>query len=253
MLRSILAAGFAVLLPLSVAAAPAPDPDQQVKDIIDRAIAKQGGTANLERYRASTYSFTATYPSVSPSAVMSGTIQIQDSDKHVLKGKTVIAGETIDSTFYVVNGTKAWTSSNGIVQEENKANVAQFREILHADYLCNLKGLSEPGVKLASLGESNIGGKKAVGIKVSSPGFRDVCLYFDKASALLLERTLQYKEPSTDKLTVEKTSFSKYEDVSGRMVATRHVLSHDGVEIAISELTQITFAEKLPDDTFKKP
>src|SRR5438445_725224 len=75
--------------------------------------------------------------------------------------------------------------------------------------------VKEKGVELSSLAETKVDGKPAVGVVVKSKGHRDVKLYFDKASGLLVKREHPVVDPSTGKEVVQEVLFRDYQDKDG--------------------------------------
>ena len=146
-----------------------------------------------------------------------------------LPGLVASAVALFSLTYALIEGhDKGWTSYNGNVTDMSKEEVADFLEVLYASAVADLHGLTGPGVQLTALGESKVGGKPAVGVRVSSKDHRDISLYFDKATGLLLKKTLRRKEPGVPAEFTEETLYEDYKNVSGLMFPFHVSETRDG-------------------------
>jgi hypothetical protein len=104
------------------------------------------------------------------------------------------------------------------------------------------------------LPEAKVGDRAAVGVKVSSAGHRDVDLYFDKMSGLLVKSETRVKAEEMDgKEVSQETVFTEFKEIDGAKVATKFVIKRDGKPYVEAELTDLKPAAKLDDKLFAKP
>ena len=88
----------------------------------------------------------------------------------------------------VFNEGKGWLSAAGQVMEMDKETIDEHKAMVHVESVTSLFGLKEgTGYKLSPLGESKVGDTPVVGVQVTKEGKRDVNLYFDKKTHLLLK------------------------------------------------------------------
>jgi hypothetical protein len=226
--------------------------DKVARAIIDRAVAAQGGEANLAKAAASSVKFKGKFHSETGDGDMTGTVQTQDPDRLRFEAKLNIGGGEL-TILQVVNRDKGWFSFNGDPQEFNDDMRAEAREQLHAGRVADLRGVRGPDVTLTTAGEIKVGAKTAEGVRVARKGYRDVNLYFDKDSSLLLKSETRTKDPITGAEFAEAKFYSDYKKVNGLMVAHKVEATRDGKPHAETELTEVTFSDKLPDATFAKP
>ena len=106
--------------------------------------------------------------------------------------------------------------------------------------------------RLAPLGEVNIDKRPARGVWVSSKGHRDVNLYFDKETGLLVKTETRVKDDNDQEVT-EETFLGDYKEVQGTKQATKLTVKRDGELYLESEVTDYRLAEKLDDRVFAKP
>ena len=241
-----------LLPPADPAAARAADADAGVAEVVAKAVKAKGGAANIEKYKAVTSSFTGTLSLPDMKAKMSGTSKDQAPDKSRLDASVSIDG-TDTSIVQIFDGKRGWQGDKDKVQEMNRATADEAREQIYADQLIKLRSLNSPGVRLTALGESKVDNKPAVGVRASSPGHRDVNLFFDKENGLLLKSESTGKDPMTGKEFKAESFFSDYKDVSGLNMPHKVKLLRDGAPLLETQITNITLAESLPDKEFTKP
>jgi hypothetical protein len=248
---------FGVLSALVVATAglvPArAEGDKDVKSIVAKAIEARGGAANLERYKASMSDFKATLVLSGKPVKMTGATKEQVPDKLRIEADVDNDGMKM-KIVQVIAGDKGWQVTNDMLQEMGKDEMAQVREEFHAGQISDLRGLNAPGIKMSPLGDSNVEGKDAVGVKVSEAGYRDVSLFFDKATAQLLKSETQGKDPSTGpgEFKVE-TFYSDYKNVSGVNTPHKVKILRDGKPFMDTEMSSVKLLEKFDDKEFAKP
>jgi hypothetical protein len=250
MLRLALAGALAVRLLAAGPPARAADPDPAA--VIARAIEAKGGAAKLEKYKASTATFKGKFSGFGPVIDTAGTLRTMAPDKLHLVSKSKSGGA--ESTFVqVLNGDKGWWDLNGNPTELDTDMMAEAREQLHAGAVAELRGLTGKGVKLAPLAGAKVGEKNALGVRVACAGHRDVDLYFDKDTGLLLKRETKGKDPTTGAEYAATTLYDDYKEVGGLMLPHKVDERHDGKPYNRLRFTEIKLEEKLPDGAFAKP
>jgi hypothetical protein len=138
----------------------------------------------------------------------------------------------------VLEGDKSWLSINGVVIELDEEMRARLRRARHADRVAGLNALlrdKEKRYTLASLGESQVKGKPAVGVKVSSAGQPDMSLFFDKTTGLLIKTAQRVTESRVDNEALQEWYYSNYQthDPAGPDEA---ILKKAGVGVSGSDL-----------------
>jgi hypothetical protein len=132
--------------------------------------------------------------------------------------------------------------------------LAEQKEEIYAAWVADLVALKEKMFTLSSLGETNVDGKPAVGVKVSSKGHRDINLYFDKETGLLAKSETRVKDEMLGGQEVgQETFYSDYKEVQGVKVAMKAVIKRDGKLYVEADTTEYIPAEKLDDNLFLKP
>ncbi len=99
----------------------------------------------------------------------------------------------------------------------------------------------------------NVDGQPTVGIKISREGHRDVELYFDKSTGLLLKRKQAVLDPASGMEIAQEVIFSNYEDVDGVKHWKKIVAYRGGKKLLEGDVTEIEFLEEIDEAEFAAP
>lgn len=229
------------------------DDQAEVRKVIDRAIKAQGGADKLARNQAVTMKMKGKFYGMSADGVdYSGEFASQQPDRSRMEITVDVMGMEF-KIVRVLNGNKGWTQMMGQTTALDKDAVAEMKEDLYAGRVSRLAGLLGKGFKLEPLGEVKVGERPAVGVKVSHKGHRDINLFFDKKTHLLLKSERPAKDPMSGQEFTQTTLHDGYKDVGGVKVAHKVTILRDGKKYVTGETTEINAQEKLDDSTFAKP
>jgi hypothetical protein len=186
---------------------------------------------------------------------MTGTVSTYGDDK--LKADVEV--EADGQKFRVVNvlaGDKGWTKLGPTdTKDMTKDEIAQGRNEQHAGYLASLTPLvgAAKGYTLATAGELLVNDKAALGVKVSAKGRRDVTLYFDKTTGMLVRFDQTVNDEGSGREVPQETYQSDYKDVQGTKQAYKFVVRRDSKLYLEGEASEITLTETLDSNLFVKP
>src|SRR5262249_3120025 len=102
-----------------------------------------------------------------------------------------------DMTFTIVkvlNGDKGWSKFGEESQEMSKEVLAEEKAQLYANWVATLTPLKDKAFKLSPAGEVKVDGRPAQGVRVSRKGHRDVSLFFDSKTGLLVKTETAVKD-----------------------------------------------------------
>jgi hypothetical protein len=128
-----------------------------------------------------------------------------------------------------------------------------MKEQKYAEDLDRFAFLKERGVELSSLDEIRVEGKPAVGVLVKSKGHRDVKLYFDTASGLLVKREYPLLDPASGKEVLQEVVFRDYQETDGLKHYKKILAFRDGKKVFDAKVIEIEFFDKLDEKVFAKP
>jgi hypothetical protein len=236
---------------VSVTAVFAQDKSQAV---VEKAIEAQGGKAKVAKLRAMRIKVEGTTDLIPGQPKLPFTIEDtwQMPNRYKSSFSFELMGEKVTVT-QVIDGDKGWMHVDGKTQDLPKEAVAEMKEQRYAEDLDRLGFLKEKGIELSLLVEIKIVEKPAIGVLVKSKGHRDVKLYFDKASGLLVKREHRLLEPSSGKEVLQEVIFSNYREKDGLKHYHKIIAFRDGKAAIQGEVREIEFFEKLDDKVFAKP
>jgi hypothetical protein len=105
--------------------------------------------------------------------------------------------------------------------------------------------------KLELIGEAKVSDKPAVGVRVSAKGHKDISLFFDKESGLLVKTQKRTKEAGVE--VDEENFYSDFKEIDGVKLPMTLKILHDGKKFLDAKVTEAKLLEKLDDDVFAKP
>jgi hypothetical protein len=224
------------------------------KAIIEKGIAAVGGAEKLGKNKALTWKAKGKVDLMGNSIEFSGDWSVQPPKQ--MKNQIEIDFNGMKTAIVsVINGDKGWRSFAGNTMELEGDDLAEAKEELYAGRVSTLLALTtEPGFKLASLGESKVGDKTAVGVKVSHEGHRDISLFFDKDSGLLIKNSRRIKDIMAGGQEMDQDTFlSDYQDFDGVKRYKKMSIKRDGKDFIELQISEYKAVESLPDATFSKP
>jgi hypothetical protein len=214
--------------------------------VIDRAVKAAGGEKALAKRKAMTWTTKGTYYGMGMEIPFTAHYALE------LPGKSRMEIENFMTR--VVDGDKGWIQMMGETREMDKGELAEARADLHVNRVVSLRPLKGEGFKLSLLGDSKVGDRPVVGVKVSHAGHRDVKLFFDKNSNLLLkvESRVKSQEQGGKEATQEAT-YGDYTDVDGVQVPRKMTVKRDGERYVEAENSDAKFPASVPAKEFQKP
>jgi hypothetical protein len=240
------------LAPVTMIALAAPAPaDDSTRAIIDKAIKAHGGAKKVAEQKAiRTKSKGRLELAGGLDFTQESAVQLDGKFKEVVQLEA--NGQQITVTT-VYNGKKVWLNVNGQNQDVNDKTVEEIKEAAAIARLARLTVLKGKEYKLNPLGEIKVDGKAAVGVKVSTKGHRDVNLYFDKKSGLLLKTERRAHDPMSRQDVTEERLITEYQTVDGRKVAKKVLVRRDGKKYLEVEVTEFKVVDDIDDSEFGEP
>jgi hypothetical protein len=229
------------------------DDAKAARAIIDKAIKAHGGGENLKKFQGSVSTFKGTFRGMGMELPMTGEISVSGKTRLKLD-LTLDAGGQKIKIVNVVDGDKGWTKVGDAVMDLGTDAMTEAKEQLHAGWVASLAPLVEDkGYSYTLVGDQEVGEKKVTVVRVSAKDRRDVTLYFDKATGLVVKHDAKVKDEATGQEVTEETVNSEFKDVQGTKAATKFVVTRDGKPFMDGEITDVQLSEKLDDGVFVKP
>ena len=227
------------------------DDGAAVQALVDKAVQAQGGRARLERLPAVTGKCKGTFHGLGAAAAFTGEFAFQGPDRSKFDIEAEADGQKL-RLVVVLAGRQGWVKLNDDTEEQDEDDLAEAREEAYAEWVATLVPLRDKKFRLAPLGEVAVGGRPALGIKVSSKGHHDVDLYFDRGTSLLVKTQTRIKDDDGQEVT-EETFLSDYKEVQDVKQAMKIVVKRDGKPYLETEVTECQLAERLDAGVFARP
>jgi hypothetical protein len=238
---------------LCIGLLPGAGQEDDVKSLVAKAIKAHGGTKNLAKQKAIQVKATGTLDFMNNLKFSSETFYQDDPDRFKNVVEVQINNMNL-SVIQVFNGKRFWINIMGkTIELKDKKDVAEIKEALYVEGLTNLVGLKERGVTLSPLGEVKVNDKAAVGIRASSKGHRDVNLYFDKKTHMLVKSETRTVDFQTKQEVSQEKFYSDYKEVDGLQQPRKLIIHQDGKRHITMDITSITFSERHDDSVFAEP
>jgi hypothetical protein len=237
---------------LAVTAPTRADDAADARALVEKAVKAHGGQDKLDKLPGHTLKFKGKFHGMGQAIDMTGEVASQGNDKQKVDVEVEAGGMKFRFTV-VVSGDKGWTRMGDEVKEMSKDEVAEAKEQAFAGWVATLAPLKDKQFTLATTGETTIEKKTALGVKVSSKGHRDVDLYFDKETGLLIKSETRVKDDGSGQEVSEETFYEDYKEVQGTKQAMKFATKRDGKLFLELDITELTLADKLDASTFAKP
>lgn len=246
--QALAALGFV----LAVAVPARADDAADARAIVEKAVKAHGGQDKLDKLTAHTTKFKGDFHGMGQAIPMTGEVVTQGAARQKIDVEVEAGGQKFRFTI-VVDGDKGWTRMGDETKELDKDALAEAKEQGHAGWVATLAPLKDKAFTLATTGESKVEKKAALGVKVSSKGHRDVDLYFDKETGLLIKTETRVKDDGSGQEVNEETFYEEYQEVQGTKQAKKFSVKRDGKLYLEVDVTEVTLSEKLDASVFAKP
>jgi hypothetical protein len=243
---ALLAVGFFLAAPVRA------DDAADARALVEKAVKAQGGREKLEKFAAHTLKFKGTFHGMGQAIPMTGELNSQGADRFKMEVE-VEAGGMKFQFVSVLAGDKGWVRVGDTTNPMDKDQLAEGKEQAYAGWVGTLTPLGDKEFTLATTGEVKVNDKPALGVKVSRKGHRDVDLFFDKETGLLVKTETRIKDEGSGQEVTEENFAGEYKEVQGTKQAMKFTVKRDGKLWVEGEATEYQLAEKLGDGVFARP
>jgi hypothetical protein len=237
---------------VSMALAARGEDSPAARELVDKAIRAQGAEALLAKFPAVTARMKGTFYGLGAAIEFTGEMLTQGADQQKVVIDTEVGGQKLRVS-HIVNRDKAWIQYNDQTMELEGEDLAEAKEQAYSEWVSTLVPLKDQAFTLAIVGEASIDNRPAMGITASSKDHRDVNLYFDKETGLLVKTETRVKDETTAQEVTEETFLSEYKEAQGMKQPMKFVVKRDGKLYVEGEISDYQLTEKLDDGVFGKP
>jgi outer membrane lipoprotein-sorting protein len=220
-----------------------PSPQQ----IIAKAIKAHGGEANLRKYQTLTMKDKGTMYADDGTLNYTADSVVQGKDRLRFTMKSKVKDKPFQ-VIVVVNGDKGWLKINDQTKRMSKDQLEEQQAEMYAGWLTTLVPLKEKGFQLSAVGEIQVEGKPALGVRVRHAGYPQVNLFFDKKNGMLIK-----SEYRVGKETTQDIYFKDFKDADGVKYPSRIRIERDGKRFIESHVTEMQLRTRLDEGLFREP
>ncbi|CAN5567089.1 hypothetical protein BH10PLA2_BH10PLA2_26030 [soil metagenome] len=226
--------------------------DDGAPAILDKAIKALGGEEALSKVKASSMKAKGTINVMGNDNPFSIVVMVQGLDHSKQEVDAEFGGMKIKFVS-ILAGNKGWRSFAGMTMELegdalNEAKRAQYLQLM----TMNPTVLKGKGFKVATAPSEKVGGKTALGLKVTGPDGKTCMMYVDEATGLPVRMVAKVKDFQGEEFT-QSSTFSDYKDFQGIKKATKIESTRDGDKFQMMEVTEFKILDSVDPKTFAEP
>jgi hypothetical protein len=241
-------AAFLAAAPLLLVGAAGADDRAALKPLIDKAVKAAGGE-KMTGLKAWTHAVRFQSPDGGTSIVRQF---VQLPDLRRIEQESEVDGKKIVRV-HVVAGDRGWRKEpDGTVKVMPDRAVPDFTRFLEATGFRQVLVLTDPGRTLSPLGESKVGDRTVVGVKVVRAKGHEERLYLDKESGRLV-KVVSASKPQDGKEVLNEWSYEDFKEVDGIFLPYKRVHRRGGEVVTVAEVVEFEAADKLDPKLFEKP
>src|SRR5262249_25952154 len=146
-------------------------------------------------------------------------------------------------TSFLINGNKGWLNRQGKTNELPAQLSQELREAVNLLRATHLASLLDPGeYQMSTLPEQMIDGQRTAGVRIVSPGYRDMNLFFSADTGLLAKverRTID----GQGREVVEERFLMDYQPVQGILTPRKVLVKRSGEKFIEAQVTEMRYLE----------
>lgn len=220
--------------------------------VLKKAIEAHGGAEALTTKKSGEYKVKGDMTVAGSDISFTGAIVYEVPGKFRMQLDAEVAGQKI-ALLQIVNGDKVQNTLNGSPTKLGKAERAELLQAAAMQEISQLVPLTEGEkftVKLEK--DEEVDGKPASVVLVTAKNLKDIRLFFDKKSGLLVKSARKALAPgSTDeKQVLEESYFTDYKKVDGVMLPQKFEVKHDGQKFMTMSVVEASLKEKADPKKF---
>jgi hypothetical protein len=155
-------------------------------------------------------------------------------------------------TVYATDGKVTWSRVEGRTQELEGKFAEGYKDQAHLMQVMRLVPLKEKRYELNATGETRVEGKTALGLLARTKGQKDVTLFFDAESGLLVKVERLVYDNETEKDAKEERFYRDYPKKEALPYARKVVVKLGGKTVEHHEVSEVKFLEKADEKEFRK-
>jgi hypothetical protein len=224
-----------------------------LRAVIDKAIKAQGGEEKINKHKAGTSKSKGTVEVQGMTIGFTEEASFRLPDKVRSVQELDIAGTPV-KIMVGFDGAKAWLNVNGKDINMMLDKIADLmHEQIYLSEVTRLTNLKDKKFQLSSLGEAKVQDKPAIGIRVANKDHKDINLFFDKDTGLLVKFEHRTVDINTQQEVNEERIITEFQDKDGLKEAKKAIINRDGKKYIEVEVLDVKYQDDIDDTQFSKP
>ena len=240
---------FWTLLAAAVVVAPVARADEAAEKVVKKAIEAHGGEKVLTAMKAAEMTMKSNMSIMGIEVDFAGEAAYAFPDKF----KTTLNGEVMGQKLAIVqlvNGDKVKMTVNGMDIPVDDKMKDELKQSISTQEIGMIVPLLDKKYTLKAGKDAKVGDAEASVVTVSGKGIKEVKLFFDKKSGLLVRMQRQGLDPMGAGDVDEVTDMSDFKKVDGIQTPMTLKVMHDGKAFMTMKLSAVKYHEKLEAKRF---
>jgi hypothetical protein len=222
------------------------------KALIEKAIKAHGGEGPLAKLEKVRVKSKGSLEIMGAGVNFTSEITYQLPNKYKNKMTVDLGGMKVNMT-QVLNGNKAWIEGMGMTMDIEGEQLKAIQEEGYANTVEMLVPLlKDKAFTLSTLPEEKVNGKPAVGVRVKSKDHKDIDLFIDKESNLVVRVFREAYDSDTMKEAKFETIYTDFKEFDGVKHGTKVRVNKDGKKYADIEVSDVKTLDKIDPNEFNK-
>ena len=221
-------------------------------EIMTKAIAALGGPEKVKAFDSAAYDLKGELHVQSVTLPFQAEVTLQGADRQRIALSFSLEGQE-QKIVQILNREKGWVNLNGVTVAMDGDKLTNALAEARAAWIAAMLPLENPEYTLAPLGESKVGDQTVASVRVSCKLCRDVELFFDKDSGLLLKSKSSVTDEATDGQVEQETLYADYTENNGLKTATKLTVKRAGQLYLSAERTNYRSLPEIADSIFAEP
>lgn len=249
--------GFMLIVSGLLVSATWADDSAAARTLVDEAIRAHGGEAALARYPGVTVKTEGIFQGYERTPAFF--FSCRTTSHGAKQYRSTLEGELFKQKFRIINvldGRRGWIEMSGegkqIVKDCTPAQLSDFQESGYVNWVTTFLPIRSGEFTLSLAREQKERNRALVGVRVSSRGHRDVTLFFDKETRLLV-KTEERATAGTGLEGKVETVLGRHKAVQGVQRPMHWTVYYNGVGLYSHDVVEYKLDEKPDNSAFTKP
>ena len=246
---ALVALCLAALVPLVLAR---PESALTPRQVIERAIVAHGGYEKLAKSRAERLELRGTIYVGKTAVPFTNHVTLQLPGQY----KSVVVlqqGDKRHGVVHLIDGDNAMVAIDGQPQTVNSLHLSQLRQTLQLEQAMRLVPLlSDPGFTLHPGQDYSYNGGVVTSVRVQGKSQRELVLFFDRATGLLVKSEHRIDGPGGKDVTQE-AFYGDYREIGGHRRPGKVMIQRDGQKVMDVELVAAQRVVRIDVLEFRRP